>query len=225
MRRHVEALFTSDASGRLIAVNESGGGPAPRFFFGRSLDGPECWFRNDVDDSLAADLAAVARSVDPRVSEEAAKRVAAEAARLLETSAPVERTWAGPVYAFPDDLPDDSGVVLVTPKNAEVLERYFGNWLGDVELGLPFTAVLEGGNAVSLCCSVRVTSAAHEAGVETDLSFRGKGHAARATAAWATIVRRAGCVPLYSTSWENAASRSVARKLGLVQFGADVHLT
>lgn len=225
MRCHVEALFTCDAAGKLVAVNESGGGPAPRFFLGRTADGSQCWFRNDLDESLIDDLAEVARSVDPRVPNEVEDHAATGFARLLEGFAPVEKTWAGPVYAFPVDIPEYAEAVLVTPANAEVLRPYFDDWLGDVELGLPFAAVLEGDQAVSLCCSVRMTSEAHEAGVETHPSFRGKGHAVRATAAWARIVRKAGAVPLYSTSWENVASQSVARKLGLVQFGADVHLT
>jgi len=35
----VEALFTHDADGRIVAVNEPAGGPAPRFFFGRTRGG------------------------------------------------------------------------------------------------------------------------------------------------------------------------------------------
>ena len=44
-------------------------------------------------------------------------------------------------------------------------------------------------------------------------------------AGWARAVREAGVEPLYSTSWQNAASRAVARKLALVPFGSDVHIT
>jgi hypothetical protein len=36
MRLHVEALFTCDAAGRFIAVNEPAGAVAPRFFLGRT---------------------------------------------------------------------------------------------------------------------------------------------------------------------------------------------
>jgi len=31
--------------------------------------------------------------------------------------------------------------------------------------------------------------------------------------------------PVYSTSWENAASQAVARKLGLTMYAADFHIT
>lgn len=34
MRLHVEALFTRDAAGRLLVVNEPTGAAAPRFFWG-----------------------------------------------------------------------------------------------------------------------------------------------------------------------------------------------
>jgi hypothetical protein len=32
-------------------------------------------------------------------------------------------------------------------------------------------------------------------------------------------------IPLYSTSWQNQASLALARKLGLIQYGADLHIT
>jgi predicted GNAT family acetyltransferase len=72
---------------------------------------------------------------------------------------------------------------------------------------------------------VRITHEAHEAGVETLPDFRGRGYATDVVAGWARLVRSLGAVPLYSTSWENAASQAVARKLRLVQYGADFHIT
>lgn len=42
---------------------------------------------------------------------------------------------------------------------------------------------------------------------------------------WAQRVRALGAIPLYSTSWENEASRGVARKLSLEYYGADFQIT
>ena len=89
----------------------------------------------------------------------------------------------------------------------------------------PFLAIVEAGRAVSVCRSVRITGEAHEAGVETLPEFRGKGYAKDTVAAWARSVQSMGAMPLYSTSWENTASQAVVKKLHLVQYGADFHIT
>jgi RimJ/RimL family protein N-acetyltransferase len=86
-------------------------------------------------------------------------------------------------------------------------------------------ALTVGREAVSVCASVRRTGAGHEAGVETVPAHRGRGYAAQVTLAWAAAVRALGRVPLYSTSWSNERSRAVARKLGLICFGSDLHIT
>jgi hypothetical protein len=70
----------------------------------------------------------------------------------------------------------------------------------------------------------RAVHARHEAGVETAAASR-RGHAPAVVAAWAAAVRALGAEPLYSTSWQNSASRAVARKLGLVPCGRDLHIT
>lgn len=88
----------------------------------------------------------------------------------------------------------------------------------------PFIAVVEDGRVVSVCRSVRITPAAHEAGVETLPEFRGKGYARDVVAGWVHAVRSLGSIPLYSTSWENTASQAVARKLQVVPYGADFHV-
>ena len=72
---------------------------------------------------------------------------------------------------------------------------------------------------------MRITAAAHEAGVETLPALRRRGHAVNEVAAWADAVRRTGAAPLYSTSWDNVASQNVAAKLGLSLFGVDFHVT
>ena len=223
MRVHVEALFTRDAAGRLLRVNEPNGADAPRFFLGRTAEGSDCWFRGDVDDHLARRLAAAAQRTgdDHRLAPEDPARYEA----LLERAAPIQRTEAGPAYCFPREIAAPADVVAVTDENAEILRPHLEAWLDSTASGLLTMAVVEDGHAVAVCSSVRITDTAREAGVETAPGFRGRGHAARAVAAWAAAVRRIGVIPLYSTSWSNTASQAVARKLGLRMFGSDLHIT
>ena len=222
MRVHMEALFTRDAAGRLLRVNEPNGADAPRFFLGRTAEGSDCWFRGDVGDHLARELAAAAKI---RSGDRLAPEDPASYAALLERAAPIQHAEAGPAYCFPRELAEPVGVVRVTERNAEILRPHLETWLDGTAPGLLTMAVVEDGHAVAVCSSVRITDVAREAGVETAPGFRGRGHAARVVAAWAVAVRRLGAIPLYSTSWGNTASQGVARKLGLRMFGADLHIT
>jgi RimJ/RimL family protein N-acetyltransferase len=225
MQFHVEALFTLDATGRLLAVNEPGGGRAPRFFLGRTADGNECWVRDDVDDVLTRDLHGLSESAPAGLQTDTDSDTAALFLSRLEDDAPVNSIWTGPTYCFPPDLPGINDAVRVTAENMSVLKPYLEDWVPDVENGVPLAAFLKDGKAVSICGSARITSRAHEAGVETHPDFRGQGYAVKVVAAWARAVLEDGRIPLYSTSWENQASRAVARKLGLFQYGATLHIT
>jgi hypothetical protein len=232
MRLHVDALFTHDAAGRLVRVNEPGGAPAPRFFLGRTAGGMVRRYRYDIDDASRRALDAASDAADRRTGRAADTPADPEPyAQILARVAPVQRTWAGPAFRFPDDIsfPDDmsaaGGCILLTGENAELLRPLLAEWVPDVRHCQPMIALLVDGRAVSLCCSVRRTATAHEAGVETAAASRGRGHAAIVVAEWARAVRRRGGLPLYSTSWQNARSLAVARKLALIRFGSDLHLT
>lgn len=226
MRLHVEALFTCDKAGRLLAVNEPGRAAAPRFFLGRTADGKGSWFRHDVDAALASELHALCETQPKGLDFEGdLGNAAAPFIACLSRVAPVRKMWAGPAFRFPTDLLGHETAVRVTSDNAGVLSPYFEDWRDDLSASAPTVVVLEEGNAISLCCSVRVTSQVHEAGVETHPDFRDRGHAARTVSAWAKAVREMGRIPLYSTSWENESSRALAKKLGLIQYGVDLHIT
>jgi predicted GNAT family acetyltransferase len=88
----------------------------------------------------------------------------------------------------------------------------------------PIAALVEEGRVRSICYAATGPAPAVEAGVDTVEDARGRGFAPRVVAAWAAEMHRARRIPFYSTSWSNTASRAVARKLGLVQFGTDWHL-
>jgi predicted GNAT family acetyltransferase len=129
------------------------------------------------------------------------------------------------VFSFPNRLSPPVDTVLVTDANSHLLTPLLEPWIPDTRTGQPMFVVVVDGHAVSVCCTVRRTADAHEAGVETVPAFRGRGYAARAVASWSGAVRDMGQVPLYSTAWQNDASRAVARALGLIQFGNDLHIT
>ena len=223
MRLHVGALFTHNAAGRMLRVNTPDGADAARFFLGRTIDGSVIHFRHDVDNETQIALEAAANDDPVRALDSPADSSRYEA--ILSRTAPIADTWVGPAFCFPNDLSEPGDTIRVTDANAHVLRPLLEPWIPDVRIGQPLFATVVDGQAVSVCCSVRETSAAHEVGVETVPSFRGRGYAARVVASWARALRDMGLVPLYSTSWTNEASRAVARKLGLIQFGSDLHIT
>ena len=172
MRIHVEAGFTLDSAGGLLRVNEPGGADAPRFFLGRTAEGNQWWFRHDLGIDLVEALEAICRN-EP-VPDDLAQppQGSTEYSRLLDEQAPIQNSWTGPAYRFPDEVPSHSDTVLVTQIDAAVLRPHFEEWLEDPPSCQPFVALLRDGVAVSVCCSVRITSAAHEAGVETPADFQ-----------------------------------------------------
>lgn len=225
MRLHLQTLYTSDDLGRLVSVSDSSATLAPRFFLGRTAEGPVVAIGRDVPDSMVDELVALGSDVPLGMDAGAPSNLFLQSvSNLLSAHQPVSKTWAGPNYRCPPGLPG-ADATPITPANAAVLSPHLEPWLGDVAEGVPMAAFLLDGHAVSVCCSVRISDAADEAGVETHPDFRGRGHAAAAVSAWSQAVRNAGREPLYSTSWDNGASQRVATKLGLVQYGSVLHVT
>ncbi len=99
-------------------------------------------------------------------------------------------------------------------------------WLGDAgEASHPIAVVrADNSEVASVCHSARSTSGAAEAGVETADEYRGRGYGSLAVLKWAAAVREGGRMPLYSTEWENTASRALARSLGLICYAEDLHI-
>jgi len=68
----VDALFTHDPAGRIVAINEPDGDLAPRFFLGRTRIGNLWRVRHDLHEATARRLDALAASepVDDDLHEE-----------------------------------------------------------------------------------------------------------------------------------------------------------
>lgn len=225
LTRRLETLYTTDDRQRLLTSNEWDARPAPRFHLMRTGVGPLCRCRAGLPDDLAARLEALGR--DEVLGEPPAERPMREATYLdlLGCQAPVTQIWAGPVYRADAVPPPARLAVAIDESNAGLLRPLFPDWLPDVPHRRPFLAIVEGGRAVAICASVRISAAVHCAGVETHPDHRGRGHAAMVVANWAQAVRALGAVPFYSTSWSNQASRAVAARLGLVLMATDFHLS
>lgn len=105
-----------------------------------------------------------------------------------------------------------------------LLKNSFDYMLSELQLWEPCFAKVVNGNAVSICFRSRITNECHEAEVETLPDFRGKGYAAEVVAAWAAAIYEMNRIPTYSTSWDNAASQSVVRKLKCGLYGVDLSI-
>jgi hypothetical protein len=224
---HARTLFTQDAAGHLVAINERSRRQAPRFFLGRTASGVIWRVRHDLPPALRMRLGELA-AAEPVTGDLERPPVCLPAVRtaLVEHAPIVDDLDAGPAYCFPDAIGGSAVAVAVavTADNADVLRRWLPDWLSDVSAGHPIMAVLVDGAAVSICACARIPGEASEAGLETHAAFRGRGYATTVTAAWAQAMRDRGITPLYSTSWRNRASQRVAAKLGLVRYGASLSI-
>jgi len=226
MAIHVQALFIHDADSRLLVVNEpGGGGPAPRLFLGRTRTGNLWRFRADLPASLIEELEALCADEPAGAEISAAPHHIEEYVRLLDKHAPLRKLYMGPAYHFTEYPEPSRPLQAIAETDAEMLSGGFEKLIAELPAWQPFLGFVEDGRAVSVCRSVRITPAAHEAGVETLPDYRGKGYARDVVAGWARAVRSLGATPLYGTSWENTASQAVAKKLRLAPYGVDFHVT
>lgn len=212
-----EALFVHDADGRMVRVNEPEPEPpvpAPRFFFSRTAAGNLWRTRYDVPDALATELARLAAD-EPLVSDFDAPLRHVQAYEALLGGSALEAHLS---YWLPEQAPSTQAALL-TAADAPLLQAHFG-WLAQtVPIYAPVGAALADGVVVAVCFCSRITAQVAEAGAYTAEAYRGHGYATEAARSWAAGVRGTGRLPLYSTTPDNFASQSIARKLGAVQYG------
>jgi hypothetical protein len=231
MQQHIEALFIHDDKGRLVYINEPvhpERHPAPLVYVGRTDGAVICRCRSDLPDALCTQCERLVErdSSDPLAP---APGLAAAIRDLLEPHVAVGAGYGGPAFWFPEELPVVEDCIVVDRANASLMaawswEATFDELTAEVEASQPFVAAVVDGQAVAVCRTVRRTPYVVEAGVETLPAFRRRGLGAQVVARWAFLVREAGITPLYSAAWENMASRRLAAKLGLVQYGTDLDI-
>ncbi|PZS01169.1 MAG: GNAT family N-acetyltransferase [Candidatus Chloroheliales bacterium] len=230
-RMQADALYVHDANGRLVRVNEPDpDDPAPRFFLARTRAGNLWRTRFDLPAYLTAELERLAADEPVVIDLHEPPYHMAEYRGLLEQHAPISNIDAGPAYSLPElrgrvQPAPTIPLVTIAAENATLLQAHYPYTLSRLaELG-PVVVVVDGGVAVAACYCARITAQVAEAGVYTVEAYRGRGYAAETVRGWATGIRATGRLPLYSTSWANIASQTVATKLGAVQYGADFSIT
>lgn len=224
MRRQARALYEFDARGRIRTYNAPEGKvvDCPVVFLGRTGAGAVAAVRHDVPEPAATELLRLLQS-EPDDPGDAPPAHREELRRVVATLAPVAVEWSGPAFRFPATLPEHRARAL-GPDDAHLLERAFPKLAGSAAARAPILAITEGDDVLSACYAATGAGPYVEAGVDTVEGARGRGLAPVVVAAWAAAVRRAGREPLYSTAWDNHASRRVAAKLGLIAYGSDWHL-
>lgn len=222
---HTIALFNHDLTGRITGSNEPVPAPAPRLFIGRSPAGNVWRFSASVPSDLAARLDGVLRREPPATNLEEPPRCLQELADLLGSQAPVTNVSSGPAWLVPPTPAVPDAPPTTTALHPDQIKDVILLFASDIAPALPYAAVVVDDHVVSLCSCSRITPDVAEAGLVTAPEHRGQGYAVAATVAWAAAVRATGRLPLYSTSWDNHASRRVATKLGLRLYGSDFSMT
>jgi hypothetical protein len=221
MAIRADTLFAYDARRRMVRNNEPDGDPAPLVFLGCTGSGYVLRIGQAVPDAMVESLTALVGTAPAANDLHIPLAIETAVCEELERHAPVTDTGGGPAYRFPEHVAQRSDVVQVTAENIDLVRDTFPWQYRELAASWPCFAVVRNGAAVSICFSSRIGANACEAGVETLPDFRSRGYASAVTAAWGVFVRDSGRIPLYSTSWDNLASQGVARRLGLIMFGAD----
>lgn len=217
----LETLFALNSQGHILSTREPSASHGPAFSLIRSATSCAWAIHVDVPKTLADTLDSLAREEPPVSNFQTAPLYADKYLSLVEGE-----ISSGPAFVFSDQItpPSDANDEQVTiVEDERLLARHFSGWkAGELTAGRsPMLAILDDGYPVSICYCARGSDRAVEAGVGTARAFRGRGYASSVTAAWALAIRASGRIPLYSTSWDNKASRAVARKVGLIAYASD----
>lgn len=226
----LRTLFALDSQGRILAAQEPGAPPGPLLSIVRNE--AQCVWAVGVEvpshvaEELDHLLAAEPPIKDLRTGPINAGRYVSILQQVFGSGIKANLTQSdGPAFTFPrvSTFTEGRDAQVVLIDDDALIQSQFAEWeTGEIVAGrAPVFAILEDGRPVSMCFCARRSTEAAEAGLETLFSHRGRGFGTRVAAAWSQAVRESGRVPLYSTSWSNAASLAVAQKLRLEPYACD----
>lgn len=218
MECHVEVLYKHDEIERITHINELPHDIAPRIYIGTTKIGRIVRYSNRLREDLVKDLDEV---INTSLNIELAEII-----NILHKCEQLNNVWIGPAYVFPKLIEQKSiCAIQITQSNKELLKPNFPFTYDELEYKQPCYAIVQHNKAVSICCSARQTSMAAEASLYTLEAYRGKRYGVEVSNAWAADIQNQGRIALYSTSWDNFSSQSVAKKLKLIQYGTDINFS
>jgi RimJ/RimL family protein N-acetyltransferase len=226
LEQHAQVLFHTDLRGRITGVNEPDPEPAPRLYLTRGRRLKLVWFRDDVVETTIERCQSAIDRLPPWDGAVPSSTTFDALRRALGADQSTEEGH-GPAFAFPEESPPLDrlvATVVIDQASSYLLSRYFPYTSSILEQRAPVVGVVRDDAVVSACFSARKRPTVSEAGVATDEAYRGQGFAAAAVAGWCNAIRADGGTPLYSTTWDNHASRSVAAKLGLQPYADTLSL-
>lgn len=225
----IETLWSADHRGRLVKSRGYDGRTAPHLVIAVSNDGQIAAIGHEVPDALAVELQAAVAGGSPSPPATPPASLARCEQLLKESIGPVELS-SGPGYLIPPATAFESAAKIVHSDdgNAENLRDQIPERAGwrreewhlllDGVFG-PWAVATIGDRIIAICHTARLTDRGAEAGLWTDPEFRGQGHGAAATAAWASLLAPSGRHLFYSTSATNLSSQGVAARLNLHPIG------
>jgi hypothetical protein len=224
LEMHIEALFTLNSQSKLVTINEPWDKTkaAPRLYLGKTFDGSIVYkFRYDIQQETVKKLGEYLSNEIP-LNENNEIRYTNEYLEILES----ENYFEEICYFYKDTInPMKNNCIKITIENINDFDLDGFEWLNDeITHCQPCYGIIKGNKIISICRSVRITEKAHEAGIETEEEYRGKGLAMIALLNWANDIQNNGYIPLYSTGKENKSSQRVAEKTLLNKFAIGISI-
>ena len=225
----IDTNWTRDERGRLVQSRRSDlTEAAPHVVIAKAAAARVVAFGSAVPDGVAAQLSAVIDADAPSGDPAEAPASLARTASIVSEAAGQVEVRSGPSYAVVSAPAFSSDADVVTSLGPPQLQLQVPDgfpWEPDEWRSLmggalgPWAMCTRAGTPVSLCHSARLTSFGAEAGTWTHPQHRGRGYAAHATAAWASLFAPNAQRLFYSTSADNRSSQCVAERLGLRPIG------